>query len=91
MMVLSSLDPNQLAIIATILGVELSGNRSAGDVNVIGNFMVAVGYTMLVLASQKENLAKTAEKQQEQKDDPQQQIDELKKQIQEIKDQLNAR
>jgi len=51
---LASISPFQLVIMGTVLSLVISGNRDAGELNVLGNLIVAVGSLVLTVAAQKE-------------------------------------
>lgn len=48
--------PEELSFIANIIALELSTGKSADELNVLGNLIVAIGSLMLVMAAQKQNL-----------------------------------
>ncbi|SNV78753.1 hypothetical protein [Clostridium cochlearium] len=48
--------PEELSFIANIIALELSAGKSADELNVLGNLIVAIGSLMLVMAAQKQNL-----------------------------------
>ncbi|MFL0197514.1 hypothetical protein ACJDU8_18380 [Clostridium sp. WILCCON 0269] len=80
MLSLNSLDPNQLAVISTFIAIVLSKDKDTDEINVLGNFIVAIGGTMLTIAAQQERLKSLQDK----KD----QIHDLKKQIKDIEKDL---
>lgn len=49
-------NPEELSFIANIIALELSAGKSADELNVLGNLIVAIGSLMLVMAAQKQNL-----------------------------------
>lgn len=53
---LKCFDPGELVIIATLLTFLISEDMDAGDLNVLGNFIVAVGGLILTWAAQKQLL-----------------------------------
>ena len=53
---LKCFDPGELIIIATLLTFLISEDMDAGDLNVLGNFIVAVGGLILTWAAQKQLL-----------------------------------
>ncbi|BDR69920.1 hypothetical protein K144313037_13320 [Clostridium tetani] len=48
--------PEELSFIANIIAIELSAGKNADELNVFGNFIVAIGGLMLAIAAQKQNL-----------------------------------
>lgn len=48
--------PNELAVLSTIVAIILSGDNSADDNNVLGNFLVAVGSIILTIAAQQQSI-----------------------------------
>ena len=78
-----SLDCNnaeQLSCIANLLAISISKGKDTDEINVIGNFIVAVGSLILTIAAQRQFC--------ESKQDKIRQIEELSKQIKSIKDNL---
>ncbi|XOQ49356.1 MAG: Holin [Eubacteriales bacterium] len=59
---LTSLEPCELVILATVFSFLLSDNLDAGELNVLGNFIVAVGGLMLAWAAQLDQQEKPSEK-----------------------------
>ena len=76
-----SLSPNELAILSTILALSIAEGRTASDLNIIGNFIVAVGGILLTMAPQKEILERQAAENAEKQD----KIKDLEKQIKDLK------
>lgn len=70
----------QLSLFANLLAIAISKGKTADQLNVIGNFVVALGSLILTIAAQVQTC--------ESKVDKMAQIRELKKQIQEIEDSL---
>ena len=54
---LNSISPSQLIIIGVILTFLISFDKDAGELNVIGNLVVAVGSLVLTIAAQEEFLS----------------------------------
>lgn len=77
MSIIDCFDSDQLILLATLLALLISEDLTADELNVIGNFIVAVGSLMLTKAAELSS-------QQSSSADMQQQIDEMKKQIDEI-------
>lgn len=50
-----NLTPEELSILATTIALELSQQKSADDLNVLGNFIVALGSLILTMAAQQQN------------------------------------
>ncbi|WP_312693212.1 hypothetical protein [Caproiciproducens sp.] len=53
---LKCFDPGELIIIGTLLTFLISDDMDAGDLNVLGNFIVAIGGLILTWAAQKQLL-----------------------------------
>lgn len=51
-----NLTPKQLAFISNIIAIELSNGKSSDELNVLGNFIVSVGSSILTIAAQKQSL-----------------------------------
>lgn len=73
---LNSLEPCELIILALVLTFIISDDLDAGDLNVLGNFISAVGSLVSTWAAQQEQL-----KSSEEADDPSE-LKELKCQVQ---------
>ena len=58
---LTSLEPCELVILATVFTFFLSDNLDAGELDVLGNFIVAVGGLVLTWAAQLEQQKKSSE------------------------------
>ena len=71
----------QLAFWSNLLAVTISKGKSADQLNVIGNFIVAIGSLLLTMAAQKSSC--------ETKLDTLAQIKDLKKKIKDLEDSLN--
>ena len=71
----------QLSIFANLLAIAISKGKSADQLNVIGNFIVAVGSLLLTMAAQKSSC--------ETKLDTLAQIKDLKKKIKDLEDSLS--
>lgn len=61
MICLKSISPFQLIIIATILTFFISDDKDAGELNVVGNLIVAIGSLVLTVAAQEEYLKDQAQ------------------------------
>lgn len=62
---LSSLSPNELSIAATVIGIALAEGRTADEVNVLGNFVLAIGSILTTIGAQEaslENIKKASQK-----------------------------
>lgn len=84
-----SLSPNSLAVLAAIVSILISNGFDPSDLNVLGNFIVAVGSIILTIAAQEENLKNKSDSEQ-QKQLIDQQIETLKKQIELMQKQING-
>lgn len=84
----TDINPDELALLATVLGIIIADDRDIEEQNTIGNFIIAVGATILAISSQKQFLLLAEIKAKEEKD--QKEIDEMKKQIKELQSLLNV-
>ncbi|MGI6647611.1 MAG: hypothetical protein ACOX5W_00705 [Bacillota bacterium] len=92
MLSLTCLSPEKLAILSLIIALLISKGEDADDLNVIGNFIVAIGGIMLTIAAQEQNLQ--AKKEKRKADDDltiYQQIQHLKKGVDMINKQLGLK
>ena len=53
---LDNLSPEDLLVLTNAIAISLSKNKTADEINVIGNFIVGIGCLMLTVASQKQYL-----------------------------------
>ncbi|EHI98996.1 MULTISPECIES: hypothetical protein [unclassified Clostridium] len=53
---LDNLSPEDLLVLTNAIAVSLSKNKTADEINVIGNFIVGIGCLMLTIASQEQYL-----------------------------------
>lgn len=53
---LNCLSPNDLIILSAAISTELSKGKTADELNVLGNLIVAIGSLLLTSAAQKQNL-----------------------------------
>ncbi|MDD2421694.1 MAG: hypothetical protein PHU78_06100 [Heliobacteriaceae bacterium] len=83
---LDCLDPTELAIIALIVSLVLSSDQNADELNVWGNFVVAVGGLMLVIAAQKQFRQNKQQEKEQEKEDIQQQLQSLQKMLEQLID-----
>lgn len=51
---LDDLSPQDLLVLANIISISLSKNKSADETNVLGNFIVGIGCLMLTMAAQQQ-------------------------------------
>ena len=70
---INSITPNELSVLANAIALGLSDDKTADELNVLGNFIVAVGSLLLTIAAQQQSLQAIQDKQQ--------QIQDSKKQI----------
>jgi len=54
---LDNVSPEDLLVLTNIIAISLSKDRSADEINVLGNFIVGIGCLMLTLAAQQQFLA----------------------------------
>lgn len=53
---LDNLSPEDLIVLTNAIAISLSKNKTADEINVIGNFIVGIGCLMLTVASQEQYL-----------------------------------
>lgn len=53
---INSLSPNELSIAATAIAIAIAEGRTADEVNVLGNFIIAVGSILTTIAAQEASL-----------------------------------
>ena len=82
---LKDIDANELGLISAVLGIVIAYDKTPGEQNVLGNFIVGIGCIILVIAAQAEYLNSLEEKKNENKDSL-----EIKKQIQEMQKQIDV-
>jgi hypothetical protein len=70
----------QLSVFANLLAIAISKDKNSDQLNVIGNFVTAVGALILAMAAERSSC--------EEKLDKLQQIRDLKRQIQDLEDSL---
>jgi len=70
----------QLAVFANLLALSISKGKNSDQLNVIGNFVVAVGGLLLAMAAERSSC--------ESKQDKLKQLRDLKKQIKDLEDSL---
>lgn len=61
----NSVSPGELTILANAVALILSSDRTADEVNVLGNFITAIGALMLVIAAQQASLESIQNNQQQ--------------------------
>jgi hypothetical protein len=54
---IDSFSPEDLLILTNAIAISLSKNKTADEINVLGNFIVGIGCLMLTIASQQQYLA----------------------------------
>jgi len=59
---LSNSQPEELGLLAAVLGTALAQGRTPGEQNVLGNFLVTVGSVLMTIAAQGEHLNKLEQK-----------------------------
>jgi hypothetical protein len=73
---LNSINPTELSILANMVAIILSKDRTSDELNVLGNFIVALGGTLLLIAAQQQSIQSAEDKLK--------QIKDLKNQIKEL-------
>jgi len=53
---LNCISPEELALLANLIALELSKGKNANELNVLGNLLAAVGTIISTIAAQKQNL-----------------------------------
>ena len=53
---LNCLSPDDLIILSTAISIELSRGKTADELNVLGNFLVAIGSLLLTSAAQMQSM-----------------------------------
>lgn len=51
------MDPGELSLVAALIAISLAKGRTSDEINVLGNFIVAVGGLLLAYAAQAEFIA----------------------------------
>lgn len=91
--------PTELATLATIVGVIVASKLSVNGQNVIGNFIEALGQTILLVAAQTQNIQSQKEAQSGENGsnssksdnlDLQKQINELKEHVKKFEENMNC-
>lgn len=65
---LDSLSPDDLSLLASVIAISLSKGRTSDELNVLGNFISALGSLISTIAAQKESIDSFNEKKQQIKD-----------------------
>lgn len=83
---------DQLALLAALFGIAIAGTLSPQEQNVIGNFLISVGQTIVVIAAQETNSPpKNGDNHKEHEyADLRLQIQELNKQVQYLQQHLSG-
>lgn len=76
---------SELGLLSAVLGIVIAYDKTPGEQNVLGNFIVGIGCIILVIAAQAEYLNSLEEKKNENEDSL-----EIKKQIQEMQKQIDV-
>jgi hypothetical protein len=91
--------PCELATLATVVGVLIAAKLNVNEQNVIGNFLTGVAQSILIIASQAQNIEAQEENQCEDNGKSnigdnnkhlQKQIDELREYIKKFEDNMNC-
>lgn len=91
--------PSELAVLSTVLGILIAAKLNTNEQNIIGNFLVGVGQTILTIAAQFQNLESQEENQNEDNKsnnsnssnkDLQKQIDEIKAYLKKLEDSMDC-
>jgi len=76
--------PTELALVAVLLGIAFTEDKSPEEQNTLGNFIVAIGCTILAIAAQAQYRSSLKEEDQSKKE-----TDDMKKQIKELQAKMN--
>ncbi|WP_425449222.1 hypothetical protein [Dethiothermospora halolimnae] len=83
----SNIPPNAFSILASLLGIGIANNLDLNEQNSLGNFLEAVGQSILTVNGQ-EQLQQALEDKKKQNEQLKLQIEILQKQIQYLKGQI---
>ena len=83
MLLLDTIPPAQLAALASAVGIIIASDLDVNEQNAIGNFILAIGQTILTISAQSENIKEHKGKKDicEEIDTINQQLDAIKKKI----------
>lgn len=84
MELLNSMNPCDLVVFSTAIAVCLSDSLTANELNVLGNFLAAVGGLIMTWAAQKQSLSETSKS----SDNEQISLNELKSAIEDLQKKL---
>jgi hypothetical protein len=62
---INSITPNELSVLTNAIALGLADDKNADELNVLGNFIVAVGSLLLTIAAQQQSLQAIQDKQQQ--------------------------
>lgn len=82
-----SISPDALAVLASLVAIAISNGLNSSEINVLGNFVTAVGGVLLTIAAQQDYLSTQKDTEQDEKYIVEQ-IELLKKQFDLIQKQL---
>jgi hypothetical protein len=86
---LKNISPEELALIAALIGIVLAEELTIEEQNVLGNFIVEIGCVLLVTASQGEFLKTVQAAGKKNETDTEGEIKEIKTQLNDLKKQLD--
>lgn len=84
----NDINPDELVLLATLIGIAIADDKGIEEQTTVGNFIIAIGATILAIASQKEFLALAEMKADEEKS--KKEIEEIKQQIKELQSYVNV-
>jgi len=58
---MDDLNPEELLILANTIAISISKDRTADEINVLGNFIVGIGSLMLTFAAQQQFISSKCE------------------------------
>ena len=79
-------NPIELGLLSALLGIALANDKDPDEQNVLGNFIVGIGCTILIIAAQSQYLSSLQEKAKKDEN----KTEAMKKQMMELQAQLKA-
>ncbi|MBP2625945.1 MAG: hypothetical protein H6Q68_656 [Firmicutes bacterium] len=87
-LLIDAIGPNQLAILSALIAIELSEGKTINEINVIGDFLIAIGSVMTTIAAQQQNQQEGQQNQEQNPNAQEQQSSNMQAQIQQLQEQL---
>lgn len=82
-MLIKEIEPNQLALLSTLIAIELSENRTIDEINILGDILIAIGSIMITIGAQRES-----QQQDQQNEKDKNEHEELQKKIKKLEEQV---